>query len=105
LETGTAPLISAGITLDRKARTAMSNGQRVSLVPKEFALLEFFMLHPEQVFSANDLLDKVWSEETETSPDTVRVYITRLRSKLGGKVDEGPIKTVHRVGYMFSAAT
>jgi DNA-binding response OmpR family regulator len=98
----TAPIKAGDIVLDRKSRTASSNGAKVSLVPKEFALLEFFMLNPEKAFSANEILDNVWSEEAETSPDVVRVYITRLRSKLGGSTEASTIKTVHRVGYMFS---
>jgi OmpR-family two-component system manganese-sensing response regulator len=98
----TAPLSAGDLVLDRKSRSAIRNGSKVPLLPKEFALLEFFMLHPEQVFSANEILDKVWSEENETSPDTVRVHITKLRSKLGGNLEDSPIKTLHRVGYMFS---
>jgi two-component system response regulator VicR len=61
------------------------------------------MMNPEQVFSANEIMDNVWSEENESSPDTVRVHITKLRSKLSASGQECPIKTVHRVGYKFSA--
>jgi len=102
VDSNTAPLKAGDLLLDRKSRSAVRNGSRVLLLPKEFALLEFFMLNPEQVFSANQILDRVWSEEDESSPDTVRVQITRLRSKLGGNLEDSPIKTLHRVGYMFS---
>jgi DNA-binding response OmpR family regulator len=102
IDNKTAPLSAGDLVLDRKSRQAIRNGSKVLLLPKEFALLEFFMLHPEQVFSPNDILDKVWSEEDESSPDTVRVHITKLRSKLGGSLEDSPIKTLHRVGYMFS---
>jgi DNA-binding response OmpR family regulator len=98
----TAPIKAGDLVLDRKSRSTIRNGSKVPLLPKEFALLEFFMLHPEQVFSANDILDKVWSQEAESSPDVVRVHITRLRSKLGGSIEDSPIKTLHRVGYIFS---
>jgi DNA-binding response OmpR family regulator len=95
--------LSAGdLVLDRKSRSVIRGESKILLLPKEFALLEFFMLNPEQAFSANEILDKVWSEENETSPDTVRVHITKLRGKLGGSLDDSPIKTLHRVGYMFS---
>ncbi len=95
-------LSAANLKLDRKGRTLHVAGQPVHLLPREFALLEFFMLHPEQVFSANEIMDHVWSEENESSPDTVRVHITKLRSKLGSTGDDSWIKTVHRVGYKFS---
>ncbi|MBS1990546.1 MAG: response regulator transcription factor [Cyanobacteria bacterium SZAS LIN-2] len=96
-------VICAGpITLDSKARTVTMANAPVHLLPREFALLEFFMLNPEQVFSANEIMDRVWSEENESSPDTVRVHITKLRSKLAIEGEESPIKTVHRVGYKFS---
>lgn len=99
-----AEVISAGtLTMDRKARTVTRAGEQlIHLLPREFALLEFFMLNPEHVFSANEIMDKVWSEENESSPDTVRVHITKLRSKLAVDGEESPIKTVHRVGYKFS---
>ena len=102
---GAGDLLSAGtLKLDRKGRTVSVVGQFIHLLPREFALLEFFMLHPEQVFSANEIMDNVWSEENESSPDTVRVHITKLRSKLGTSAEDSPIKTVHRVGYKFSVA-
>jgi DNA-binding response OmpR family regulator len=97
-------VLNAGnLTMDRKARTVTCGGAPVHLLPREFALLEFFMLNPEQVFSANEIMDNVWSEDNESSPDTVRVHITKLRGKLAAGGDESPIKTVHRVGYKFSS--
>jgi len=101
-----ADVISAGsLTMDRKARRVTRANEPVHLLPREFALLEFFMLNPEHVFSANEIMDNVWSEENESSPDTVRVHITKLRSKLAVDGEESPIKTVHRVGYKFSTAS
>ncbi len=97
-------VLTAGtLILDRKARTVSSAGEPVHLLPREFALLEFFMLNPEQVFSANEIMDNVWSEDNESSPDTVRVHITKLRGKLAHSGEESPIKSIHRVGYKFSA--
>jgi len=98
-------LLNAGsLSLDRKGRTVSVASAPIHLLPREFALLEFFMLNPEQVFSANEIMDNVWSEENESSPDTVRVHITKLRGKLSAMGEDCPIKTVHRVGYKFSTA-
>lgn len=76
----------------------------IALLPKEFALLEFFMRHPNQVFGAEALLDRVWSSESEASPETIRTYIKRLRQKIDTN-DGQPsiISTVHGVGYKLEA--
>jgi len=71
----------------------------VALLPKEFALLEFFLRHPNQVFSPEALLDRVWSAESEASPDTIRVHITKLRGKIDTEGQPSMIKTLHRQGY------
>ncbi len=75
------------------------NDVEVSLLPKEYALLEFFLRHPNQVFSAEALMQRVWPSTTDSSPETIRSYITRLRSKLGSSEHEPVIATIHGVGY------
>lgn len=93
-------IVRAGdVILDPTARRVTKAGQEVILLPKEFALLEFLRRHPNQVFSADDLLDKVWSKDSENSPDTVRVDITKLRSKIDDEGGVSLIRTIHRVGY------
>ncbi len=56
--------------------------EKVALLPKEFALLEFFMRHPDQYFTAESLLSNVWTAEAEVGLATVRVQINNLRKKL-----------------------
>ncbi|MGH9552479.1 MAG: response regulator transcription factor [Terriglobales bacterium] len=73
----------------------------ISFLPKEFALLEFFLRHPRQVFSAEALVQRVWDTDSEASPETIRSYITRIRSKLGATSENPYIVTVHGVGYKF----
>ncbi len=75
------------------------DGKSIDLLPREFALLEFFMKHPGKVFSAEALVQRVWSSTSDASPDTIRSHITRLRSKLGYDSDNSLIVTVHGVGY------
>jgi len=75
------------------------NGEDVALLPKEFALLEFLMRHPNQVFSAEALLDRVWSSDSEASPETIRTYIKRLRKKIDVDGQPSVLSTVHGVGY------
>jgi two-component system OmpR family response regulator len=89
------------LRLEPQSKEFFKDDIPVKLNAKEFSLLEFLMRHPNQVFSANDILNKVWSEDSEVSPDTIRVYITRLRDKIDSGKDHSCIKTIHAVGYKF----
>jgi len=91
------------LVLDVISRKVMFNGQEVHFVPREFSLLEFLMRHPNQVFSAEALLDRVWASDTMASPDTIRTYIKILRKKLGCEGKDSLIRTVHGVGYKIEA--
>lgn len=97
-----ATLSGGKVKLDTISHTVSVNDQEVTLLPKEFALLEFLMRHPNQVFSHEALLDRVWNSESDTSPDTVYTYIKTLRKKIKSGDEPSPIKTVHGLGYKFS---
>lgn len=93
-------VLSCGdLELDPQGFKVTKGGKEVALLPKEFALLEFFLRHPNQVFSPEALLDRVWSAESEASPDTIRVHITKLRGKIDTEGQPSNIKTIHRQGY------
>lgn len=87
------------IVLERADFRVTRNGQEVRLLPKEFALLEFFMRYPNKVFSAEALLERVWVSESEATVDAVTSCIKRLRKKLEVDGAKSPISTVHGVGY------
>ena len=93
------------VELDPQRRVVTKSGTEVHLLPKEFALLEFLMRNPGQVFSQEALLDRVWSSESDVAPDTVRVHIRKLRSKLDSNDGSSLIRTVHREGYCFHTLT
>jgi len=95
-------LVAGPFNIDTQKFLA-SKGERVlKLQPKEFALLEFFLRHPEEVFSPDALLSRVWPTDSEASTDTVRVYIGTLRNKIDDRDRDSFIKTIHRVGYKFT---
>ncbi|KPQ35430.1 MAG: Response regulators consisting of a CheY-like receiver domain and a winged-helix DNA-binding domain [Phormidesmis priestleyi Ana] len=78
--------------------------QPVSLTAKEYAMLELFLHHSHQTFSATTLLDRVWPSEEFPSEATVRSHIRGLRQKLkraGASADL--IETVHGLGYRLKA--
>lgn len=97
-------LTSGNISLFLDEHRVVNDGIEIMLLPKEFALLEFFLRHPGQVFSAEALIQRVWSSTSDSSPDTIRSYITRLRSKLSSSNEDPIIVTVHGVGYKLRRA-
>lgn len=87
------------ITLNPRTYSVTRGGADLKLLPKEFALLEFFMRHPNQVFSTEALLDRVWRSENDAAPETVRTCIKRLRKKIDLENEDSIIETLHSVGY------
>jgi DNA-binding response OmpR family regulator len=87
------------ISLDLKTREVWRGDEAVELTPKEFALLEYFMRHPNQVLSGQQIADHVWSYEFDGLTNRVAVYVSYLRRKLGAGSGRSPIQTVHGVGY------
>jgi DNA-binding response OmpR family regulator len=88
------------LVLDISACRLLKDGQPIELFPKELALLEFLMRHPNKVFSIEALQERVWSADSEASPETIRVHIARLRSKIEKEGEKQLLRTVHRQGYM-----
>jgi len=76
-------------------------GKTVDLPPKELELLYFLASNANQVFTRDQLLDKVWGFDYLGDTRTVDVHIKRLREKLDGVSDEWTLKTVWSVGYKF----
>ncbi len=99
----TTTLSARNVVMQPGSFKVTREGADVQLLPKEFALLEFLMRHPGQVFSAEALLDRVWSSESEASPETIRTYIKRLRQKIDTDGQPSLISTVHGVGYKLDA--
>jgi DNA-binding response OmpR family regulator len=88
------------IELDAARFVVERSGTRLDLTAKEFALLRYFMLHPDEVLTPERLLEHVWDEQADPFTNTVRVTISNLRRKLAnGATDDQPIETVVGVGY------
>jgi DNA-binding response OmpR family regulator len=79
------------------------SGVEINLLPREFALLEFLMRHPDEVFSGEALLQRVWQSDSEATSEAIRTCIKRLRQKLDGDDDNSIIQTIPRVGYRLRA--
>lgn len=87
--------------LDPRSFTIKKNSEEIRLLPKEFALLQFFMRHPNQIFSAEALLERLWHTEKIVSPEAVTACIGRLRKKIESPGEPELIRTIHSVGYRF----
>jgi DNA-binding response OmpR family regulator len=86
------------LLLDRDTREVLRDGQPVHLTPREFDLLETFLLHPRQVLSRDVLLDRVWGTGYFGDGNLVEVHISALREKLGDQ-ERQLLRTVRGVGY------
>ncbi|CAN5423992.1 response regulator transcription factor [soil metagenome] len=91
-------LTIADIVLNSKTFQVTKGGELVELTRKEFALLELLMRYPNQVFSPDAILDRLWKSESDTSADSIKVWIKRLRNKIENN-DTKLIRNVHGVGY------
>lgn len=89
------------VTLDPVKHLVKKRGAEIQLMPREFALLEFFMRNTDVVFSPEALLQRVWPSEGDATQDALRNAIKRLRKKLDDGEDESSsiIENIPRVGY------
>jgi DNA-binding response OmpR family regulator len=91
------------IVLDPKDHTVKRGEEELQLLPTEFALLEFFMRNPNEVFSAEALLDRVWTSKATGTLSALTTCIKRMRQKIDIEGEPSIIKTVHGVGYKLVA--
>lgn len=91
-------LKTGALSLDPAKYRAHKNGEPLDLVPKEFQLLEFLMRHPNQVFTIEALLNRVWPSESEATEEALRTTIKRLRKKIDP--DGEVLRNVRGVGYV-----
>ena len=89
----------AGLTLDRRTRRAFCAKTRMRLTPKEFSLLERFLLEPNRIIARTELLEKVWDMHFDPGSNVVDVHVARLRRKLKTVGAEASIVTVRGVGF------
>lgn len=86
------------VSLDlRTRRASVDGGEPIELSAREFALLELFLRHPDQVLSREQLLARVWGYDFDPGSNVVEVYVGYLRRKVGA----AHITTVRGMGYRF----
>jgi DNA-binding response OmpR family regulator len=95
----TTALDAAGIHMDLLSREVKLDDTPVHLSAREFDLLAYFMRHPGQVLSREQILSAVWGYDFDPGTNVVEVYVGYLRRKLATDENPAPIETLRSVGY------
>jgi DNA-binding response OmpR family regulator len=103
-QTRSTRLEAFGIELDLLTRRVSRDGIEVALSSKEFDLLAYFLRHPANVLSREQILSAVWGYSHDPGTNIVEVYVSYLRRKLGRPGSPAPIVTVRSVGYRLAPA-
>ncbi len=97
-----ALIISGNLVLDTEQHRLTIANKQLEVSPTEFRLIQFFMTHPDKVYSRTQLLDQVWGRSVYIEERTVDVHIRRLRKILSEHSSENLVQTVRGFGYRFS---
>lgn len=96
----TASQISIGtLIIDSASHSVERDGRPIDLTPKEFALLEFLMYHPNQVVTREIIEQHIWNYDFESNSNVIDVYVRRLRRKIDDPFESKLLTTVRGVGY------
>jgi two-component system, OmpR family, response regulator len=89
------------LTLDPQEFLVKRGETAIHLTSKEFTLLEYFMRNPQKILTKDDIIAHVWNYESDILPNTIEVYMKKLRSKidLPFKHKKPLIQTVRGFGY------
>ena len=103
MQSGTVMQIG-DLRMDTARHLVERNGRSIELSPREFAILEYLMRHPNQVLSRTQIGEHVWNFDFYNESNVVDVYIGYLRRKLDKDSSDSLIHTVRGVGYRISEA-
>ena len=95
----TEELQIGSLTLDRMAHEVRIGEKRLRLTPKEYKLLEFFLLRADQVVTRTDLLENVWDIHFDPGSNIVDAHVARMRGKLRGATGAPQLETVRGFGF------
>ncbi len=88
------------LSLNRRTRRVLRGHRAIELTVKEFDLLEYLLSHPRQVFTREQILEKVWGYDFVGDSNVIEVYIRYLRLKLEENNEKRLLHTVRGVGYV-----
>jgi DNA-binding response OmpR family regulator len=89
----------SGISLDTITRKVTVGGKEIALTATEYRMLEYFMFHPNRVLTREMIENHLWDIQKDSQYNTIDVFISRLRNKLGYDIKTCPIRSVYSEGY------
>ncbi len=92
----------ADLELNQLSRKVWRAGKEIILTSKEYALLEYFMLHPDEVITRTMISEHVWEEDFDSFTNVIDVYIKYLRDKIDKNFKKKLIHTIRGAGYMLT---
>ncbi len=98
-EDKTSVLTAGDLRLDPATRLVERGGQAIELTGKEYALLEYFIRHPNQVITREMIENHVWGTDFNGTSNIIDSYIHRLRRKIDGPYETKLLETIREVGY------
>ncbi len=93
----------ADLTVDTRQRTVTRGGREISLLPKEFTILEYMIRNQGAVLSREQLENQIWNYEYSGSSNNVDGYMSRLRKKIDGGFAVKLLHTIRGVGWVLRA--
>lgn len=94
-------ITSGGVDIDLQHRLVTRDGEPVTLTRTEWALLVYLAANQRRLLPSGEILSQVWGPEYREDLQFLRVWVSRLRAKLGGHGSRFMIRTVRGVGYIF----
>ncbi|MBW8792203.1 MAG: response regulator transcription factor [Streptomyces sp.] len=94
-----ATLTVGDLTLDPASREVRRGGTLLKLTPREQALLELFLRHPDEVLSRTRIVEHVWDDQYDGDLHVVNVYVSYLRDKIDRPFGRSSLQTVRGAGY------
>ncbi|MBL7783386.1 MAG: response regulator transcription factor [Saprospiraceae bacterium] len=90
----------ADLEMNLETKEFFRNGQKISLTPREFALMEYLLRNPGRVISKNEISERVWNLHFDTGTNVIEVYVNFLRKKIEKGFSKKLIHTQFKNGYI-----
>ena len=91
------------LVVDPVTHSVEREERSIDLTPKEFALLEYFMYHPNQVVTREMIEQHIWNYDFECSSNVIDVYVRRLRRKIDDPFESKLLATIRGIGYRLAS--
>ncbi|OGW74627.1 MAG: DNA-binding response regulator [Omnitrophica bacterium RBG_13_46_9] len=91
---------AADLEIDQLTHKVKRAGKEIALTSKEYALLEYFMLHVNQVVTRTMISEHVWNEDFDSFTNVIDVYVNHLRNKIDSDFKNKLIHTIRGTGYI-----